>query len=123
MSEQPSIVVLGAKPHGIPAGDYLHLLRDRLSDHSVELARTLWRERELIADTDVATGIQFDPQLLDHAIELRLFACGAVGVNHPPGATGGDRGRRYERQPCPRPKHRRTRAGVAARLRVGTYQA
>ena len=40
MSEQPSIVVLGAKPHGIPAEDYLHLLRDRLSDHSVELART-----------------------------------------------------------------------------------
>jgi len=120
MSERPSIVVLGAKLHGIPAEDYLHLLRDRLPHHSVKLARTPRRERELIADTDVATGIQLDPELLDHATELRLFACGAAGVNHPPQATGGDRGRRYERQPCPRPGHRRTHAGVAARLRAGT---
>jgi phosphoglycerate dehydrogenase-like enzyme len=79
-----SIVVLRAKPHGMPAEDYLHLLRDRLPDHSVELARTPREERELIADADVATGIRFDPELLDHAAELRLFACGAAGVDHLP---------------------------------------
>jgi hypothetical protein len=84
MSERPSIVVLRAKPHGIPAEDYLYLLRNRLPDHSVELERTPRRERELIADADVAIGIWFDPELLDHAAELHLFACGAAGVDHPP---------------------------------------
>ncbi|WP_276258863.1 D-2-hydroxyacid dehydrogenase [Haloglomus litoreum] len=84
MPERPSIVVLRAKPHGIPAEEYHQLLRDRLPDHSVELARTPHEERELITDADIATGIRFDPVLLDHAEALRLFACGAAGVDHLP---------------------------------------
>lgn len=82
MPERPSIVVLRAKPHGIPGEDYLELLRDRLPDHEIELARTPREERSLIAD--IATGIQFDPALLDHAEGLGLFACGAAGVDHLP---------------------------------------
>ena len=32
----------------------------------------------------MATGIRIDPDLLDHAAELRLFACGAADVYHLP---------------------------------------
>lgn len=37
-----------------------------------------------MADVDIATGIRFEPVLLDYAAGLRLFACGVVGVDRLP---------------------------------------
>jgi phosphoglycerate dehydrogenase-like enzyme len=86
------ILVLPGAAHGTPAEEYVQLLRERLPDHDVRLARDRGRQRELIADARIATGGTIPEELLEAADELRLFACRSAGTNHLPLETLADRG-------------------------------
>jgi phosphoglycerate dehydrogenase-like enzyme len=80
----PDVLVLRRGAHGMSSERYAEELRERLPDHEVVRARTPAEERELIAEVPVATGHALDADLLDHAEELRLFACAAAGVGRLP---------------------------------------
>jgi len=78
------IVVFPGAGHGIPVEEYVELLRERLPDYDVILARTEQRKREAIADAAVVTGGDIDAELLGEAERLELFACRSAGTNHLP---------------------------------------
>jgi phosphoglycerate dehydrogenase-like enzyme len=78
------IVVLPGAAHGIPAEEYVQLLRDRLPDHEIQLARTRAKQRDLIAEAVIATGGAIDADLVRAADQLELFACRSAGTNHLP---------------------------------------
>jgi phosphoglycerate dehydrogenase-like enzyme len=78
----PDIVVLRQKVHGMPPSSYGSKLRDRLPDHEVAVATTPAEERDLIERARVVTGIHFDPEWLDAARNLDLFACAYAGTGH-----------------------------------------
>lgn len=78
------ILVLPGAAHGNPAEEYAQLLRDRLPDHDVQLARTRDRQRELIAEAPIVTGGTIREKLLSHADALQLFACRSAGTGHLP---------------------------------------
>ncbi len=78
------IVVLGQKFHGLAPESYAAALRERVPDHDVRVARTPARERSLAEQATVLTGADVDPELLDHAESLRLFACAYAGYDHLP---------------------------------------
>lgn len=88
----PDVVVLDHPAHGISASEYARVLRDRLPDHDVALARTPAEERALVTDASVVTGHHLEEDVLSRATELRLFACTAAGVNHLPLEEFADRG-------------------------------
>jgi phosphoglycerate dehydrogenase-like enzyme len=50
----------------------------------VVLARTPEAERDLVPDAPVATGRTIDPELVERADDLRLFACAYAGYGHLP---------------------------------------
>jgi phosphoglycerate dehydrogenase-like enzyme len=80
----PDVLVLRRGAHGMSSERYAEELRERLPDHEVVRARTPAEERELIANVPVATGHALDAELLEHAEDLRLFACAAAGVGRLP---------------------------------------
>jgi len=75
------VVVLNGTAHGIDARECADALRGRL-DREVALAESAREERDLIADAEVAVGVDLPPELLDVAEDLRLFACATAGVGH-----------------------------------------
>lgn len=86
------IAVLRQKLHGLEPDAYVEALQDRLPDAEIGLARTPDEERELLEDARVATGAYLDPELLDSAENLELFACVYAGTDHLPMETLEDRG-------------------------------
>ncbi|RDI69785.1 D-2-hydroxyacid dehydrogenase [Halopelagius longus] len=84
MTGNPDVVVLRQGTHGLPAEEYVSELRDRLPDHSVELARTPREERELIREARVVSSVEIEAELLEEAENLRLFAGIAAGYGHLP---------------------------------------
>ncbi|WP_435333284.1 D-2-hydroxyacid dehydrogenase [Haloarchaeobius sp. TZWWS8] len=84
MTHTPDVLVLRNRCHGMPVEEYAAALRDRLPDHDVVLARTPEQEREHITDAEIVTGFVLSPDLLDHAENLRWFACGYAGTGHLP---------------------------------------
>ena len=95
MSTEPTaidIAVLDHDAHGIPAADYAEILRDRLPDHTVRLARTNEERRRLLAEATVVAGGTLSDGDLEIAENLRLFACNAAGVDHLPLEELADRG-------------------------------
>ncbi|MFB6156081.1 MAG: D-2-hydroxyacid dehydrogenase [Haloferacaceae archaeon] len=80
----PDIAVLRATIHGMPAEEYVDILRERLPEKDIALARTPEEERELLASAPVATGLTLDPSVLPAAENLRLFACAYAGTGHLP---------------------------------------
>ncbi|WP_251344139.1 D-2-hydroxyacid dehydrogenase [Haloplanus halophilus] len=78
----PDVVVLRQKVHGMAPEAYGAKLRDRLPDHEVAVATTPDEERDLLRRTRVATGISFDPEWLEVAENLDLFACAFAGTGH-----------------------------------------
>ena len=84
MTETPDVVVLRQGTHGLPAEGYADELRDRLPNHTVELARTPKEERELIAEATVASSVEISSDLLAEAENLQLFAGIAAGYGHLP---------------------------------------
>ncbi|NHN49432.1 D-2-hydroxyacid dehydrogenase [Halostella sp. JP-L12] len=78
------VLILRGGTHGMPAADYAAELRDRLPDHEIEVARTPREERALADDARVITSTDLDPDLLDGASNLELFAGVAAGYDHLP---------------------------------------
>ncbi|MEF8814784.1 MAG: D-2-hydroxyacid dehydrogenase [Halovenus sp.] len=78
------IVVLPGAAHGLPVEEYVQLLRDRLPDHEIRLARTSEQQREAISDAVIATGGTIDADLVSEATELELFACRSAGTESLP---------------------------------------
>lgn len=76
------ILVLDGAMHGMPIRACAERLHEALPDRTVEVGSTRGRQRELIADAEVVVGEQLDPSLLEHADDLRLFACSWAGVGH-----------------------------------------
>jgi phosphoglycerate dehydrogenase-like enzyme len=80
----PDVVVLREAVHGIPIDEYADALRERLPDREVVVARTPDEERDLVAETPVATGLHLSEAVLAAAPDLRLFACLYAGYDHLP---------------------------------------
>ncbi|MGQ3327622.1 NAD(P)-dependent oxidoreductase [Halorubrum sp. FL23] len=80
----PDIVVLREGTEGLPMSSYAERLRERLPDQTVALARTPAEERDLVPNARVVTGITIDPDLLERAERLELFACTFAGTDHVP---------------------------------------
>lgn len=80
----PDIVVLREGTEGLSMEPYARMLRDRLPDHDVRLARTPQEEQTLLSDVSVATGVGIDEALLERAENLDLFVCVFAGVGHLP---------------------------------------
>ncbi|MCU4751420.1 D-2-hydroxyacid dehydrogenase [Halobacteria archaeon AArc-curdl1] len=91
-TDTPDIVVLDHPAHGIPATEYARVLRNRLPNYNVSLAKTKAKERTFVADAPVVTGHHLEEETLSRASDLHLFACTAAGVNHLPLETFADRG-------------------------------
>jgi phosphoglycerate dehydrogenase-like enzyme len=83
MTDTAEIVVLREGTEGLSMASYAEELRDQLGD-GVALARTPKRERELIPNARVVTGITIDEDLLSQADRLELFACTFAGTDHVP---------------------------------------
>ena len=80
----PDVAVLRQKIHGLPVERYADLLRERLPDREVVLARTPAEEADLVADAEIATGFTLDADRVESAASLRLFACAFAGTDHLP---------------------------------------
>jgi phosphoglycerate dehydrogenase-like enzyme len=78
------VAVLRQKIHGQDAMDYADILRERLPDYEVAVATTPQEERELLREAPVAAGLQIDPDHLEQAENLELFACAFAGTDHLP---------------------------------------
>ena len=88
----PDIVVLRQTIHGVGAPELATILRDRLPDHEVALARTPAEGRTLLETARVAVGPRLDEDTLAAAENLELFACVYAGTNHLPIDLLADRG-------------------------------
>jgi phosphoglycerate dehydrogenase-like enzyme len=82
--DAPDLLVLRKGTHGMPVEQYVAALRERLPDHTIELARTATAERDRIASSKFVTGMTFDEVLLEVADELEVFACAYAGTGHLP---------------------------------------
>lgn len=76
------ILVLRQKIHGMEAGPYAEILRERLPDCTVTHAATPAEEQEGLQTADVATGFSLSPADLTDAQNLDLFACVFAGTGH-----------------------------------------
>ncbi|WP_281195318.1 D-2-hydroxyacid dehydrogenase [Halorubrum sp. F4] len=87
MNAEPTttdIAVLDHDAHGIPAADYVSILRERLPDHTVRLVRTDAERRRYLAEAPVVAGVRLTDEDLGVAEDMQLFACNAAGVDHLP---------------------------------------
>ena len=83
-TDAPDVLVLRKGTHGIPIEQYADAIRDRLPDHTVDLARTPTAEREAIQNATFVTGMTLEEPLLEHADALSVFACAYAGTSHLP---------------------------------------
>lgn len=84
MTEHHDVVVLREGTEGLSMESYATELRERLPNHTVALARTPKRERDLVSGARVVTGVSVDEDLLARAERLELFACTFAGTDHVP---------------------------------------
>lgn len=78
------VLVLRKGTHGMSAEDYVGALRERLSHHTVGLAKTPKEERELAEQARAITSVDIDVDLVKRAENLELFAGVAAGYGHLP---------------------------------------
>ncbi|WP_435114891.1 D-2-hydroxyacid dehydrogenase [Halolamina sp. C58] len=83
MSE-PDVLLLRQKIHGLSVDEYADAMRDRLPEADIAVGRTPEEERELIESARVVAGFNIDPEMLDRAANLELFACSYAGTGHLP---------------------------------------
>jgi phosphoglycerate dehydrogenase-like enzyme len=79
-----TLLVLGEKFNGLAPADLAAALRDRLPDWEVTEATTPARARELASSAAVMVGPSVDPELIEAADDLELFACAYAGYDHLP---------------------------------------
>jgi phosphoglycerate dehydrogenase-like enzyme len=80
----PDIVILRGKAHGIPTTELADALRERLPNYDIRMAQTPHEERELVQHAPVVAGLGINANLVDVTEELEYFACGAAGIDHLP---------------------------------------
>ncbi|UTF55718.1 D-2-hydroxyacid dehydrogenase [Natronosalvus rutilus] len=80
----PDVVVLRKNTEGLSTRAYTEILQEKLPDYTVVHADTPKKERELIQNAPVATGVTMNTELLDCAENLELFAVASSGYNHLP---------------------------------------
>ena len=85
--QDPDIVVLRQKIHGLAMGEYAAAIRERLPDREVVIARTPSEERTFLESARIATGFNLDTDDLERAENLDLFACIYAGTGHLPIST------------------------------------
>mgnify|MGYP006276362159 FL=1 len=78
------IAVLRQRIQGLDADQYAETIRKRLPAADVRVAKTPQEEREALRTATVATGLDIDPDVLDEAENLELFACVFAGTEHLP---------------------------------------
>ncbi|MFP4529920.1 MAG: D-2-hydroxyacid dehydrogenase [Halodesulfurarchaeum sp.] len=78
------IAVLRQQLQGLDAEGYAAALESRLPDAAIRVARTPAEERDLLASATVAAGTNIDPEDLEAAPALELFACTYSGTEHLP---------------------------------------
>jgi len=83
-SQKPDVAVLRKKTEGLSTRSYAEVLRSKLSNHEIAHADTPQRERKLIRDAPVVTGVTIDEDLLSHAENLKLFVVASSGYTHLP---------------------------------------
>ncbi|GAB7012417.1 D-2-hydroxyacid dehydrogenase [Halolamina salina] len=83
MSE-PDVLLLRQKIHGLSVDEYADAMREWLPDADIAVGRTPEEERELIEGARVVAGFNIDPEMLDRAENLELFACSYAGTGHLP---------------------------------------
>ena len=83
-ADAPEVLVLRQNIHGIPPGEYVDALAERLPDREVGYAATPGEERELLPHARVVAGFSIDETDLERAENLELFACSFAGVDHLP---------------------------------------
>lgn len=78
------IVVLNGTAHGISSSECADALREYLdsSEHEITLAESPTAAVDLVSDTEVIVGGNLEPDVLDAAQNLQLFACSSAGVGH-----------------------------------------
>ncbi|WP_053948671.1 D-2-hydroxyacid dehydrogenase [Halolamina sediminis] len=81
---EPDVLLLRQKIHGLSVDEYADAMRERLPDADIAVARTPEAERELIESARVVAGFNVDPEMLDRAANLELFACSYAGTGHLP---------------------------------------
>ncbi|AXR78058.1 Phosphoglycerate dehydrogenase [Natrarchaeobaculum sulfurireducens] len=91
-TDSTNVLVLRRGTHGVPVERYVEAIRDRLPDHTVELARTPAEERDAIRTSRYVTGMTFEDDLLEAAENLEVFACAYAGTDHLPMDALSDRG-------------------------------
>lgn len=84
MPDQSDIIVLRGKAHGLPPEEYVSALQNRIDDYTVSLAKSPYRERELIENALVATGRHLESELINRANRLGLYLAASSGVEHLP---------------------------------------
>ena len=90
--DSTDVLVLRRGTHGVPVERYVEAIRDRLPEHTVELARTPAEEREAIRTSRYVTGMTLEDDLLEVAEKLDVFACAYAGTDHLPMDALEDRG-------------------------------
>ena len=78
------IAVLRQKLQGLDAEGYAAALRERLPEAEVSVARTPADERALLETAQIATGPDVEPEYLETAQNLELFAGVYAGTEHLP---------------------------------------
>jgi phosphoglycerate dehydrogenase-like enzyme len=80
--DDPQVVVVRQKIHGMDARGLHAVLEDRLGPDRVQLADTRARELELVPTAEMAVGYRLPEAILDAPGALRVFACSFAGVGH-----------------------------------------
>lgn len=78
------IAVLRQRIQGLDAEQYAETIADRLPEADIRVAKTPTAEREALQSATIATGLDIDPEALEEADNLELFACVFAGTEHLP---------------------------------------
>jgi phosphoglycerate dehydrogenase-like enzyme len=78
------IAVLRQKLQGLDAEGYAAALRERLPEADISVARTPAEERALLETAQIATGPDIEPEYVEAAQHLDLFAGVYAGTEHLP---------------------------------------
>lgn len=83
-NKSPDIVVLRKNTEGLSTKSYTDTLRAKLPDYEILHADTPQKERDLIRDAPIVTGVTINEELLDYAENLDLFVVASSGYTHLP---------------------------------------
>lgn len=80
----PNILVLDDAVHGIPVSEYVTALSERLPNTTITHAKTTNEAISAAADADVITGLFLPEEVLEAAVNLRVFAAISAGYDQLP---------------------------------------